>query len=155
MPSSEEQTPRVPPPEAVVAPPRRPERDDAETEEREPGEDRQQPREVVPRGAGRQRVVHRLGAGEDAEEAGEEGDGRARAGAEASVEHACGSEQGEWDEAAEDVVAGGCPGVRLQEAVVDDVECDDADREARERRPRSEPLRAMRDATVGAGSVPA
>ena len=155
VPSSQEQPPRIAPPEAVVAPPRRPERDDAETEKREPGEDRQETREVVSRGAGRQRVVHRLGAGEDAEEGCDEGDGRARAGAKTAVEDACGSEEGERNEAAEDVVGGGCPGVRLQEVVVDDVKCDDADRETRERRPRSEPAPRCESRRSGRESVPA
>ena len=54
-------------------------------------------------------------------------------GPQATVEQSRGAEQGERDEPADEVIAGRRPRIRLQEAVVDDVQRDGADREPRER----------------------
>ncbi len=84
-------------------------------------------------GDNRPRVVHSLSTAKYAEEADEERGRPASPGSEAPVEHAYRDEHGEWDESADEVVAGRRPRVRLQEVVVHHVQRNGADRKPGER----------------------
>ncbi len=125
----EQSAPAVAPPEAVV---RRRDRHNVtppnESSTR-PARSASSPRVVVAGRPDLSRVVNGLGAAEHAEEADEERGHSAGARAKAAVARPRGDEQRERYEAAHQVVAGAHPRIRLQEAVVDDVQRDDADRE--------------------------
>ena len=68
-------------------------------------------------------------SGQDAEEAGQERDRRARACTQSRVDDAGQDEEPEWDETADEVVTGRGARVRLQEVVVDDMQGDDRESE--------------------------
>ena len=129
---NEDQPARVPPPEAVVRPPRSPQSHGAEADQHEAGGDREETGVVVAGRPYRPRVVNGFRSGEDAEEPCDERDRRACPGTETWVEDAGDDEKCQWHEAADEVIGGGGPGVWLQEVVVDDVEGDDAERDSGE-----------------------
>ena len=137
----EQQPPPVAPPERVVTAPRAPQRHGADSEQQERPGDGEESGVVVARRPGSPGVVDGLGRAENPHEPDDERDGRARARAEARVEPARESQQGERHEACEEVVGRRCPGVGLNEVVVGDME-----RDEREPEPRETGLAAQRGA---------
>ena len=117
--------PKVPAQTPVVGAARAPERHGPDAEEHEPGEHRQEAGEVVAGRPAVQRVVHGLGAAEDAEEAGEERQRRAHSGPGPPVQGRGACEERQGHEAADEVVGHRGARLGLQEAVVDDVQRDE------------------------------
>ena len=113
---------------AVVGAPALPERPDPDPEQDEAGGQGEEAGEVVTGGSVRERVVDRLDAGDDAEEAEEERQRRTRSGPHARVRPGGGDDQRELCQPARQMVDGRHARLGLEEVVVDDVEPDEAER---------------------------
>ena len=105
-------------------------------EQPQPGGERQQAGVVVTGRADLGRVVHGLDPGDDPEEAAQERERPAPPSAQARMGPGREREQGERDESADEVIAGGGPGLRLDEPVIDHVDRDDREREPERREAR-------------------
>ena len=112
---------------AVVCAPRAPERLDPNPEKDETADHRQEPGEVVTGRSAAERVVHGLGAAQDTEEAKEERKRRPDPSSSAAVDDRSADEERKRYETAEEVVCSRGAQLRLEEVVVDDMECDQAD----------------------------
>jgi hypothetical protein len=120
----DQSTPPVPPPQAVVAASRTPERRGADAQQYEPGDHREQAGVVV---AGRPDlcgVVRGLGADEQTEEPREQRCRTAGSRAQVRIDGGAQAEERDEREPTDQMVGGRDPCIRLQEAVVDDVQGD-------------------------------
>ena len=113
---------------AVVRPARAPERHCADAEQHEAADQRQEAGEVVAGCHAAVRVVRRLGAGEDAEEAGDERDRASHARRARGRRRLRPTRVAPGDESAHQMVGRRGTWLRLEEVVVDDVERDEPDR---------------------------
>ena len=110
-------------------------------DEHEPGRDREEAAVVVAGRADLARVVDRLDAAEEAEESEDDRDQRAQARAHARVDDRGCSHERERHQAAGEVVGRMHAGIRLEEAVVRDVEADDGERRDEDAVLRARPRR--------------
>ena len=122
-------TPRVAPPQAALGAARAPQLGDADAEQRQRGRQREQPGEVVARGADLPGVVEGLDPGRDPEDPGRERERSAPSAAEPRVGPRGEADQGQRDQAAGEMVGRRRAGLGLEPVVVDDVDRDRGERD--------------------------